>query len=119
MAKFTQVSPEDFPNLRDARRGRVSYPILKGFLETGYPLAKLDREGITRPVQSLTVSLSMYAKSHSMPIKILTRGGEIYMLRLDLDDSGKIDPNWSPDGEEEPPVNLEEIDADTVKARRA
>jgi hypothetical protein len=88
MVKFEEVDPNEIPNFREGHRGRVSYPILKSFLETGITVAKLDRTGMQQSLQSLNSSLGAYVRSHKLPIKLFTRGGEIYLMRLDTDDEG-------------------------------
>lgn len=87
MVKFLEVDPEDVPNFRESHRGRVSYPILKSFLETGMVLAQLDRTGIQQSLQSLNSSLGAYIRSHGLPIKLFTRRGEIYLARTDIDEA--------------------------------
>ncbi len=94
MVKFEQVDPEEIDNMRQGRRGRVSYPILKGFLETNYFLAKLDRTGVQQSMQSLTSSLGAYIRSHEMPIKLFQRSGEVYLMRLDIDENGDPIEDW-------------------------
>ena len=114
MVKFKEVDPVELPNLRLGRRGRVSYPILKGFLETGMFLAQLDRTGVQQSFQSLYSSLNNYAKSHKMPIKIFSRQGEIYMMRLDIDENG--DPtDW--DSKQEKLAEAKPITPDEVNKR--
>lgn len=91
MVKFIEVDPEEVPNFRESRRGRVSYPILKSFLETGMPLAQLDRTGIQQSLQSLNSSLNAYIRSHGLPIKMFTRRGEIYLARTDInEETGEV-----------------------------
>ncbi len=94
MVKFEQIDPGEINNLRQGRRGRVSYPILKGFLETDYFLAKLDRTGVQQSMQALTSSLGAYIRSHEMPIKLFQRTGEIYLMRLDIDENGDPIEDW-------------------------
>ncbi len=94
MVKFKEVDPEQIDNLRRGRRGRVSYPILKGFLETDFFLAELDPESINRTTQGLTASLSIYVKNHGLPVKIFQRTGTVYMMRLDMDEDGNEIPDW-------------------------
>lgn len=100
MVKFVEVDPTEFEFTQVGRRGRVSYPILKGFLETGKKLVMLDRTGMQQSMQSLTSSLNAYIKSHTLPVKMFTRHGEIYLMRLDLDDDGNIIPDWTPESSE-------------------
>jgi hypothetical protein len=89
MVKFIDVDPSEISNFVGGRRGRVSYPILKSFLETGKTLVKLDRTGIQQNLQSLTSSLNAYVKSHNLPVKIFQRQGELYLARTDTDEAGK------------------------------
>lgn len=88
MVKFIDVDPSEISNYVGGRRGRVSYPILKSFLETGKTLVKLDRTGVQQNLQSLTSSLNAYVKSHNLPVKIFQRGGELFLLRTDTNDAG-------------------------------
>jgi hypothetical protein len=132
MVKFIPLDPNDVDNVRASHRGRVSYPILKSFMETGEPLVKMDRTGVQQSLQSLYSSLSAYIRSHDLPIKLFTRQGEIHLARLDLDAEGKplqennnIDTVWKrretvSDGQAPaelladidsiPPVDAEEVD---------
>jgi hypothetical protein len=95
MAKWDPVDPNEVPNDREPHRGRVSYPLLKSFLETGLPVACLDRTGIQQSLMSLNSCLGAYIKSHGLPIKIFQRRGQIYAARTDLDDLGRPDPSNS------------------------
>ena len=92
--KFNAVDPDEIPSMREGRRGRVSYPILKSFMETGIVCAQLDRTGMQQSFQSLYSSLSAYIRSHELPIKLFSRGGQIYLLRLDLNPDGSSNPEW-------------------------
>jgi hypothetical protein len=92
VVKFVAVAPEDIPNFRESHRGRVSYPILKSFLETALPVAMLDRTGIQQSMQGLNSCLTAYIRSHELPIKLFNRAGQIYLARTDLDEEGNLDP---------------------------
>lgn len=94
MVKFLDVNPDEFDNTREGRRGRVAYPILKEFLETGKFMAQLDRTGMQQSFQSLCSTLNAYIRNHVMPIKIITRQMQIYLMRLDVDKEGKAIPDW-------------------------
>lgn len=94
MVKFVDVDPDEIPNMREARRGRVSYPITKTFLESGKAIAMLDRTGIHQSLQSLQSCLFSYIRNHELPIKMFTRRGQIYFMRLDLDEQGNPIENW-------------------------
>lgn len=90
--KFEAVDPNMIDNTRQGRRGRVSYPLLKMFLETGLPVAKLDRTGMQQNLQGLTSCLGSYIRNHELPIKMFQRTGELYLARTDivLDDDGNV-----------------------------
>jgi len=92
--KFIQVDPEEFPNFSETRRGRVSYPIIKQFMETGFIIAKMDRTGTNRSAASYIVLVNSYANTHLLPVKAIGRGGEVYLIRLDIDKNLQPIPNW-------------------------
>ena len=118
MARFVQIDPKDFPADRDAKRGRVYYPLIKEFMETGFPVGRLDRTGLKQSPYQLYAGLTHHIKAHQLPIKVVTRGGEIHMIRLDVDAEGNIDPNWKPEVPVVPDLSeVQEISADTVTNR--
>lgn len=127
MVKFIEVDPDEIPNFKEGHRGRVSYPLLKSFLETGLTVAMLDRTGMQQSLQSLNSSLNAYIRNHSLPIKLFTRRGEIYLMRLDLDGEGKplLDVNEALEGKfneadhnrEEREASAEPITPDAVEKR--
>jgi hypothetical protein len=90
VVRFIDVDPKEIPNLREGRRGKVSYPILKSFLETNKVLVMMDRAGMKQSVQSLTMALNTYIRNHDLPIKIFQRSGELYLMRTDVDDNGDL-----------------------------
>jgi hypothetical protein len=117
MVKFVQVDPQEIDNLRQPHRGRVSYPILKGFLETDLFLAKLDRTGVQQSLQNLYTTLASYIRSHDMPIKLFRRAGEVYLMRLDIDEDGNEIPNWKKVRDIDPTIEPRAIDSEEVKRR--
>ena len=92
-------------------RGRVSYPILKMFLETEEYCVRLDRTDMQQSLMSLTSCLSSYVERHKMPIKVFTSGGELYLMRTDIDKEGNPIPNEEGDIEKEdaPVKSLDEM----------
>ena len=94
MVKYLAVSPEEIENVRFTHRGRVSYPILKGFLETDMFIAQLDMTGLQQSKSTLVSCLNSYVRNHHMPIKIFQRMGNTYLMRLDIDAEGKAIVNW-------------------------
>jgi len=122
VSRFVPVDPDEIPNIREARRGRVSYPLLKGFLESMLPIARLDRTGISRTSYSLSMTLGLYIKNHELPIKVCTRKGEIYLARTDVDDEGNIIGDSSgnlPDVPDDDPSDVTELDSAEVERRFA
>lgn len=109
MVKFVDVDPSDIPNVRESHRGRVSYPIVKSFMETGKPIVMLDRTGMQQSLQSLYSSLRVYIQSHELPIKLFSRSGQIYLMRTDLDDEGNYVGVEETDYSQAAPVTAEEV----------
>lgn len=103
MVKLLDVDPADIPVEREGRRGRLSYPIIKMFMESGKKCQKLG--DLPRNIISLRTVLSLYIKKHRLPIKIFQSRGEMYLLRLDLTNEGQPIPGWKhPDELEEEAV---------------
>lgn len=118
MVKFIEIDPNEVSDAIRSHRGRVSYPILKGFLETGFYVVMLDRTGMQQSLQALQSSLRAYTLNHKMPIKVFTRKGEVYLMRLDIDKDGNEVENWREMGKG-PLADLapKKITADEVAAR--
>lgn len=96
MVKFVDIDPSEIDTSRQGRRGRVSYPILKAFMERQTKVSKLDLTGLNKNPTYLRSVLSSYVKSHQMPIRIFSANGDLHLMRLDLDnDSNEIE--WTPD----------------------
>jgi hypothetical protein len=94
MVKYLEVRPEDIENVRFSHRGRVSYPILKGFLETNMYIAQLDITGLQQSKVTLSSCLNSYINNHHLPVKLFQRMGNFYLMRLDVDDKGNAIENW-------------------------
>jgi len=119
MVKFVEIDPNDIQLVRHGRRGRVSYPILKMFLESGIAVGKLDRTGIQQSLMSLNSSLGAYIRNHGLPLEMWTSQGEIYLSRTDIGDDGKPDPANNdihhiprPTGEVTDPEGVESYEGD-------
>ena len=95
MVKFVDIDPSEIDTERLGRRGRVSYPILKAFMERNVKLSKLDLTGFAKNPTYLRSVLNAYVKNHNMPIKIFSAGGDIHLMRLDLDNEHKS-IHWEP-----------------------
>lgn len=95
MVKFIEVDPNEIDNVVATTRGRVSYPILKGFLETGMFVAEIDTTGMQQTTQGLMMSLRSYINNHKMPVKIFSRKGTLYLMRLDIDREGNPIDDWN------------------------
>lgn len=95
MVNFVQVDPADLDTSRLGRRGRVSYPLLKSFMEANMKLAKLDMKGFEgkNPAYLRSV-LTSYINSHNLPIKLFSAQGDLHLMRLDLNNDGSPNPDW-------------------------
>lgn len=123
MVKFIDIDPKDIDTTRLGRRGRVSYPIIKAFMERQSKVSKLDLSDLDKNPAYVRSVLSAYVKSHDMPIQIFSAGGDLHMMRLDLDNDNKPIP-WTPGSETtegasgaEEDVKAEPINAAEVKRR--
>ena len=94
MVKFIEIDPNEIGEASFTHRGRVSYPILKGFLETEFYVVQIDRTGMQQKATALQSSLRAYALSHEMPIRVFSRSSEVYLMRLDVDKDGNKVENW-------------------------
>ena len=92
--KFIDLDPMEARHIQRSRRGRLSYPILKAFLETKKFIVQFDPKDTGKTVNSLGSSLSSYAKTHDIPVKAFQRDGQLYLVRLDIDEEGNDIPNW-------------------------
>lgn len=92
--KLIKVDPSEVNNLREGTRGRVSYPILKGFLESDAYLMNVELGPDERTPSSMCGLLKLYLQRHPMPVKPFTRSGKLYLVRLDIDENGKAIKNW-------------------------
>ena len=98
MVNFVDINPADIDTTRNSRRGRISYPILKAFMERQSKVSKLDLTGLNKNPTYLRSVLQAYIKSHDMPIRIFAANGDIHLMRLDLDNDNNPIP-WTPEME--------------------
>ncbi len=114
MVKFVEVDPRDIEDGQFSHRGRVSYPILKGFMETKTFMVMIDRTGMQQSASGLQSSLGAYAKKHQLPIRVFSRNSQVYLMRLDVDSQGKEVPNWKdtyePDTSNASPIGVIEVE---------
>jgi len=92
--QFIQRTIDDIDNTADNRRGRVSYPIIKGFMETGFQVAEVDLTASGRKPEQLQLLLASYISTHKLPIKVLKRRSKLFLLRLDINEKGEPIPDW-------------------------
>lgn len=96
MVNFIPIDPKDIDTSRSGRRGRVSYPIIKGFMESMHKVVKIDPESLgDKNPQYLRSVLTTYINNHNMPIKIFAAGGDLHLMRLDIDNEGKPIEGWN------------------------
>ena len=94
MVTFIPVDPSSIADDRLGRRGRISYPLLKSFMEANIKCAKIDMTGLQKNQQYLRSVLSAYVKSHNLPITLFAAQGDLHMMRLDLDNQNNKIPDW-------------------------
>ena len=93
MVKLVEVSEEEAMSISSrGHRGRISYPILKSFMESNLRFSRLDREGLSQSALALTATLGAYAKTKGLPVRVSHRNGEVYLMRSDMDKEGNILP---------------------------
>jgi len=120
MVKFEDVDPEMLDQVERGwqRRGRVSWPILKMFLESKKFVVKLDITDTQRKMSSLYSSLNTYVKNLNLPIKVLAIKGDIYLKRTDIDKDGnsiELGENAEPGKE---PVTVEQMVGEIDQGKR-
>ena len=81
MVNFREVSPEDFPEIKN--RSRIAYPIITEFMNSELDAAMVNREKVGKSTASIYASISFYVKNNDVPVKILSRNGETYIVRLE------------------------------------
>jgi len=94
MVKFIDVDPTELNMFREGRRGRISYPMIKSFMETNKVCVQIDRAGMQQSFQGLYSMLTSYCRNHDLPVKIFSQSGQIYLMRLDIDSKGRKIPDW-------------------------
>lgn len=99
MVKLIPMDPAEIDTSRSGRRGRVSYPIIKSFMEQNVKVVKLDLTGLNKNPQYLRTVLTSYIKNHNMPIKIFSAAGDLCLMRLDLNNDGSPKEDWQSNNE--------------------
>lgn len=94
--KLVPVDPADVEKFSVGRRGGFCSSLLKEFLESNSPCSKLERGDTVRTLISMSASLSMYIRSRDLPVKVMQRQGEIYLVRMDLNADGTKNPDYRP-----------------------
>lgn len=98
MVNFIPIDPKDIDTSRSGRRGRVSYPIIKGFMEQNVKVVKIDPDSLgDKNPQYLRSVLTTYINNHNMPIKIFQAGGDLHLMRLDLNNDGTPIEGYNPE----------------------
>jgi len=90
--KLVQVHESEVLARGGGRRGRISWPILKMFMESNIHLCMLDREGLQQTPTQIAASIRAYAVKKELPVKVFQRGGEVYLQRTDIDSKGNPIP---------------------------
>jgi hypothetical protein len=97
MVKFIDVDPKEISEASMGRYGRVSAPIIDGFMERNAKISRLDLSDMDREPADLRSVLTMYIKAHDLPIRVFSVNGALHLERLDLDDNGKAHPKVKAD----------------------
>lgn len=95
MVKFVDVNPAD---IELPTSGSMSKDILDGFMDRNNKVCKVDLEELGRDMARVRPVLTSYAKNHKLPVKLFSRNGELYLMRLDLDEKNKPIP-WEPESD--------------------
>lgn len=94
MVQFHEVDPREIDTSRLGRRGRVSYPLIKAFMEANIKCAKLQIDDLDKKPEYLRSVLTAYIRNHNLPIKMFSAQGDLYMMRLDIDNDGNPIEGW-------------------------
>lgn len=108
--KMIDVDPNELDMVREGRKGRMCYPIVKTFLDSGKVLVKLDISETGKTFNSLYTSLNGYCNNHDVPVKVFSKNQEIYLMRLDRDKDGNEIANWK---------EIKDKKSDTVQVTQA
>ena len=94
MVALVPVDPSKLQTTREGRRGRVSYPLIKMFLESNQKLSKIDMQGLDKNPAYLRSVLYSYINNHDLPVKVFSMGGDLHLMRLDIENDGTPIPDW-------------------------
>jgi hypothetical protein len=109
--KFEPIEPQELEKSFESRRGRVSYPIIKGFMETGQYAAKVNFEDPSRKPATMYILLKSYVANNDVPVKVLLRKNRVILVRLDINEKGDKIDNWK---ELNAPIEAADATADAV-----
>lgn len=98
VAGLRPVDPRTISNRGPGHRGRVSYPLLKEFMESDALVSQVDMEGMQQTMISLRATLSYHIRSKDLPVTVFQRDNILHLARVDkemLEDGTIVDvPNW-------------------------
>lgn len=82
---FLKEVDKDVLQSMKGKRGRVSYPIIRHFLESGLQVAEVQVEKIyDKSLHSLYMALKSYLQSHpDYPVTVVIRKGKLFLVRVD------------------------------------
>lgn len=95
MVTFVDINPADIDTSRAGRRGRVSYPIIKGFMERNVKVSQVIDLPEGKNPQYMRSVLTTYINNHQLPIKLFSANGIMHLMRLDLNNDGTANPDWN------------------------
>ena len=91
---FKEVDIADIPGASGGTTGRVSFPLISAFMDSGLKAAEIDPTVIDydKPIKALQSNLRYYARVHRLPLVCHLIDGTLYLIRSDLNDG--FTPEW-------------------------
>jgi len=91
VARIEPVTDEEREMLKSSggRRGRIAWAIIKQFEESGLDMARIESD---RPVTSLIPNLRSYIKTHKLNLKVSTRRGEAFIIKVEPKEVKELTP---------------------------
>jgi len=116
MVKFERVKEDEVVATQRKMQGKVSYPLLKAFIEANMHMAKVSSEELAKEFKrkpgNLAMTLRQYARKHEMPVDVVVRNNTLYFIRLDIDKEGQKIEDWK--SKAFPTVDTQEVSEEDI-----
>lgn len=91
MVEIKPVSSDEREMLRTSRgrKGRIAWTIIKEFEDSGLDVARIEVE---RPTSSTVPLLRSYIKQNRLNLKVSTRQGVIYLMKIEPVEAKELTP---------------------------